>query len=111
MFKQGHKKIGGRTAGVPNGERKELYNLLHEKFPNYHPVIAMAIIANDPINDIELKFQAHKEVAKYVCPQLKAVEVTGMGGEAMEIRVVYDDYTSKATSQGATEDTGSGQAV
>lgn len=104
-------KTGGRVAGTPNAERKELYQLLNDNFPGYHPVVAMAIIANDDGNDIDLKFQAHKEVAKYVCPQLKAVEVTGVGGEAMEIRVVYDDYTSKAAPQGTAENTGSGEAV
>ena len=81
------KKTGGRKAGTPNAERKELYALMAEKYPNYHPVMAMADIANNPKNEIDLRFQANKEVAKYVCPQLKAVEITGSNGNELTIKI------------------------
>jgi hypothetical protein len=71
------KKTGGRTKGTPNAERKELNQLMAEKFPDYHPVIAMAEIANDELNDVDIRLTAHKEVSKYVAPQLKAIEISG----------------------------------
>ena len=71
-------KTGGREQGTPNRDRKELLELLGEKYPNYHPVIALAEIAHNSKNEV-LRFQAHKEVAKYVSPQLKAIEVIGEG--------------------------------
>lgn len=65
-------KTGGREKGTPNRERKDLLEMLSEKYPDYHPVIALADIANNKQADENLRFQANKEVAKYVCPQLKA---------------------------------------
>lgn len=68
-------KTGGRKKGTPNTERKELNEMLTDKYPGYHPVMAMADIANNKRNNLSIIFQANKEVAKYICPQLKAVDV------------------------------------
>ena len=43
----------------------------------------MADQANDPGLEEKLRFDAHKEVAKYVCPQLKAVEHTSEDGTTL----------------------------
>lgn len=67
-------KTGGRVKGTPNGDRKDLLEMMHKKYPKYHPVIALAEIAHTSPNEV-LRFQAHKEVAKYICPQLKAMEI------------------------------------
>jgi len=64
----------GRPKGTPNKEKKELWELMRESFPRYHPVLAMTAIATNEENDLNLRLMAHKEVARYVCPQLKAVE-------------------------------------
>jgi len=51
---------------------------LKAEFGNYHPLLAMAHMANDPeIEDPDLKFKCHKAVAEYVEPKLKAVEHSG----------------------------------
>jgi hypothetical protein len=60
-----------------NKEKKELKEMMAERFPDYHPVIAMAEIANDELNDVDIRLTAHKEVSKYVAPQLKAIEISG----------------------------------
>ena len=82
-------KTGGREKGTPNKERKELFELLSDKYPDYHPVVSMEDIANDLKQDKTLRFQANKEVAKYICPQLKAVEVASDNRE-VTIRVFHD---------------------
>ncbi len=69
------KKTGGRVAGKPNKDKEELKQLMAKKHPNYNPVIALADIANDDSNDVNIRLQAHKEVAKYIEPQLKSSEV------------------------------------
>ena len=65
--------------------------MLEQRFPGYHPVVAMADIATStfekadeegnvltlPTYSIETRMMAHREVAKYVEPQLKAVEHRG----------------------------------
>lgn len=69
-------KTGGRQVGTPNNERKDLLEMLAERYPGYHPVISMADIANNQKLDQNLRFQANKEVAKYISPQLKAMGIT-----------------------------------
>ena len=72
----GHKR-GGRPKGSVNKDKKELMARIQEQCPGYDPVIAMAIIATDGENSIDLRFQAHKEVAQYVTPKLRSVEHKG----------------------------------
>lgn len=86
-------KTGGRVAGVPNKDRKWLMDELARKFPNYHPVVALAGIANDNTNDIAIRLNAHKEVAKYVSPQLKAIEVN-LSESDKAIQVSFADVSN-----------------
>ena len=65
---------GGRQKGTPNKDKQAFLDVLAKRFPNYHPVVAMAEIANDPEVDLNLRFSASKEVAQYVAPKLKNVE-------------------------------------
>lgn len=48
---------------------------IRKKYPNYHPVIAMVDIAHDEDASLELQYNCHKTVAKYIEPELKNVEV------------------------------------
>jgi hypothetical protein len=48
---------------------------IRKKYPNYHPVIAMVDIAHDQDASLELQYNCHKTVAKYIEPELKNVEV------------------------------------
>jgi hypothetical protein len=71
------KKTGGRQKGTKNVRSTVLSDLLEIKYPSYNPVLAMAEIAHDKTQDMTMRFNAHKEVAKYTNHQLKAVEVSG----------------------------------
>ncbi len=115
-------KTGGRQKGTPNKEKTELLATIQNKYKGYHPVMAMADVANaktkrsqppstiarkmisaanaeenfnakvrvlaamikeiqvDAKAEVDLAFQANKEVAQYVAPKLKAVEVSGTLG-------------------------------
>ena len=66
-----------RTLGATNKNKRGLLARLQQDFPNYHPIVEMARLANDPEADQQTRFNANKEVAKYVTPQLKAVDLTG----------------------------------
>ena len=85
------RKTGGRAKGTPNKDKAALLEQIQEVVgdSNYHPVVAMAVIANDtstkqvkvdgktrrvPKYPLELRAMMHKEVAQYVAPKLKAVE-------------------------------------
>ena len=74
----------------PLGKKRALVALLEDRFPNYQPVIEMAAkahrlseIADQRPSDSMAQMDAvnaHEKVAKYVTPQLKAIDVTS-GGE------------------------------
>ena len=70
----------GRRKGSRNKRSQELSELLEARFPGYDPVTAMAAMANDASLDEPLRLAANKEVAKYVRPQLKAIEHSTQGG-------------------------------
>jgi len=44
--------------------------------PGYDPVVAIAAIANDPTTPVAVRLECHRDVAKFLVPQVKAVEVT-----------------------------------
>lgn len=72
--------LGGRPKGALGGNAREARALLADKFPDWHPMVQMAEIAQDPENTPELRFQAAKEVNTYLLHKLKAIEITGAEG-------------------------------
>jgi len=67
----------------------------------FHPLMNMAELAvklhqrainSDDNNDIKASIDAWEKIAQYTEPKLKAVEVTGEGGGAVEVKLVkYSD--------------------
>ena len=84
----------GSRLGSPNKNKQLLMHRLRREFPNYHPVVELARIANDLGNSVDVRKDAHKEVAKYVTPQLKAVDVTHHGSP-----VVFNFSIGQKTDQ------------
>src|SRR6516162_1107204 len=70
----GH-KTGGRKAGTPNRKSREISELLEPL--GHNPVEAMVHIATDPEASLELRGRMNSELAQYVYPKRKAVEVAG----------------------------------
>lgn len=102
--KGGARKGAGRPKGKPNADKQALLDLIREsvKVPDYHPVVEMARIACadtsewDPEKQAaieQIKFNANKEVARYVAPQLKAIEVQGTGDDGA-ITVVVKRFSA-----------------
>jgi hypothetical protein len=111
-FVKGHNKLGGRDKGIPNRTSRTLIAQLEEygMGSDYeHPVVWMFKVAHNTIElqrtidgvtinngtTPEIRFQCMKEVAKYVSPQLKAVDHTISGDQespikhSVEYTVVY----------------------
>lgn len=65
-------KTGGRQKGTVNKDKQELIDMIQEKYPDYHPLLALAELAQD--KDKVIRLNASKEVAKYIVPQLKSVD-------------------------------------
>jgi hypothetical protein len=76
-----------------NQKKRALISLLEDRFPDYQPVIEMAAkahristIADQRPGDSMAQMDAvnaHEKVAKYVTPQLKAIDLTS-GGEQIQ---------------------------
>lgn len=100
--------MGGRRPGVPNRDKAELRALIQERvheftemrrridleagvpeedaqqiIEDYDPVVHMATIAADRREKREIQVRCATEVAQYVRPKLKSVEIT-TDPEAME---------------------------
>jgi hypothetical protein len=48
------------------------------------PIEGMAKIAMDPSTDVPLRVQILKELAQYVAPKRKAIEMSGSGGMTLK---------------------------
>lgn len=77
-----------RPVGSTGRKRRLLTDLLRQEFPDYDPVIDMARIATDPTTEVSVRLAASKEVAQYIHHKLRAVEVTGLDGEPVQLEVI-----------------------
>ena len=69
---KGH-KTGGRTAGTPNRRTQEIQELLESL--GHNPIEAMVQIANNPKASLELRGRMNAELATYLYPKRKAMEL------------------------------------
>lgn len=83
-FQKGHKKIPG--SGRRKGQTCKLAAEVRTKLEELgcDPIVGMATIAMDPDTTPELRGRMNAELAKYVYPQRKAMELSGPDGAAIE---------------------------
>lgn len=62
---------------VKSSKGSVLLGLIRKTYPNYHPIVAIVDIAHNPEASLELQYNCHKTVAKYIEPELKSIEVKG----------------------------------
>jgi len=80
--KPGNPRIGGRQKGTPNKKTAEIQERV-KKFmeqmgvKNFDPLMALAGIAVDKGTPLKLKVDALKEIAQYMHPKRRAVEISG----------------------------------
>lgn len=108
------KKTGGKIKGSKNKSTIDFKNTLseavkstkeqlNEHCPGFIPVVFLAKVAMDENNSIEVRVTAAKEVAKYVSPQLKAVETKDTTDLERVYRVVYEDGGNNPAQKTAPE--------
>lgn len=83
--KKGGPKIGGRKKGTPNKATVGVIERLQEL--DCDPIAGLADVAKRALEEGDLSVAAScfKDLAGYVAPKRKAIEVTGANGDAMEI--------------------------
>ena len=78
------RKTGGRVRGTPNRRTQDIQSLLARM--GCDPIEGMARIAMDPQNPVEVRARMYAELAGYVAPKRKAIQIDG--GDAN--RVVFN---------------------
>lgn len=84
--KGGARPGAGRPKGKPNKRTQEIQDRLDEL--DCDPIEGMAMIAVDPTSDPALKFQCFKELAQYVAPKRKAIDMNATLDGSFNIEVV-----------------------
>ncbi len=73
---------GGRQKGTRNKRTLAVIDRL--EVMGCDPIAGMARIAMDESADLGIRAQMYKELAQYVAPKRKAIEVTGEDGGAIK---------------------------
>jgi 16S rRNA C967 or C1407 C5-methylase (RsmB/RsmF family) len=76
-FEHDHPRYGGRTAGTPNKPKPTLLEMLAQRYPDFHPILAMLELANDPKTLVEVQARLLNDIASYTVPRIKPIEFTG----------------------------------
>ena len=96
--KGGARPGAGRPNGLPNKRTKEIAERLAEL--DCDPIEGMAMIANDTTLDHSLRLQAFKELAQYVAPKRKSVDIDATIDGNVSIEVVrYSDLDEDTSTQ------------
>jgi hypothetical protein len=91
-FEHDHPKYGGRKAGTPNKPKPTLLAMLAQRYPDFHPILAMLEMYHDPKTPVEVKARLLNDIAAYTLPRLKPIEFT----QAQRL----DDEAISALAQG-----------
>jgi hypothetical protein len=97
---KGH-KTGGRVAGTPNRKTQEIQELLESL--GHNPIEAMVQIANNPKASLELRGRMNAELATYVYPKRKAVELAADPVTPQQSKLIVEFV--RAAPQVASSDT------
>lgn len=79
----GTPKTGGRKAGTPNKIKASATELLNEI--GFDPLRGMAVLAKDDSVPVAIRSRMLAELAQYVYPKRRSVELSGVDGSAIEI--------------------------
>lgn len=82
-FAKGISKVAG--SGRKKGQPNKINMLASQRLAELgcDPIAGMALIAKNSKNPIELRARMYAELAQYVQPKRRAIEVSGPGGEAV----------------------------
>src|SRR5690348_14414466 len=83
-FVKGRAKTGGRQKGGLSRIKREVLEKLADL--GCDPIEGMVRLANDLSNTPELRGKMFSELARYIHPQRKAVELTGPAGGPVQFQ-------------------------
>lgn len=71
--------------------KSHVLDAIRRHYPDYHPLVSIAHLANSTMSDPRLQFDCHRVIAKYVEPELKSLEVRGSFTEMRRVSVSLFD--------------------
>lgn len=101
MSKGGARPGSGRPPGKANKRSEEIQERLDKL--NCDPIEGMAMIAMDPNTDDALKMQCYKELAQYIAPKRKAIDMEASLDGNVTIEVVRFSELEKNADDTSTE--------
>ena len=75
-FERDHPKYGGRKPGSLNKPKLTLLEMLRERYPDFHPILAMLEMYHDSDTPAELRARLLNDIASYTVPRIKPIEFT-----------------------------------
>ena len=88
---------GGRQKGTPNKRTMAVAERLEAL--GCDPIEGMAGIAMDENAELGLRAQMYKELAHYIAPKRKAIEVTGEGGGPVKTEMTVRELLDAINGQ------------
>lgn len=83
--------MAGSRKGVPNKRSLDAAAVIAKHFPGWDPLVELAKMARDASLTPEQRMRAMMEVAQYMHPKRKAVEMTGADGGPIKWSLVGAD--------------------
>jgi len=69
-----------------------ILEMINQRYPDYHPLMAIVDIGHNGMADLRLQFDAHKEVCKYVEAMQRSIEIHNDSGENLvSLHIVIDE--------------------
>jgi hypothetical protein len=91
------KKTGGRVKGTPNRRTADVIERLERL--GCDPIEGLALIAMDTTNPPELRGRMYAELAQYVAPKRRALDVSGESAQPISIRIGIPQKPSTPSTQ------------
>lgn len=84
---------------------QRILDMLHQVEPDYHPLVSILKVAKEDKSDARLRFDCHREIAKYVEAQRRSVDIkSGDGSELVSIDITIDGTTLEKDVMEESED-------
>lgn len=71
--------------------KNRLLDMIQERYPTYHPLMALADIAHSEEADINQRITCNKTIAEYIEPKLKQIDVRGTLEQPKVLVTLFDD--------------------